>query len=574
MELRYYQKQSVMSIIKAWKEGETPYANMITGSGKALVLAELSRRSYELGYRVLQLVPRKELCQQNFEETYRHTGIKPGIICSQLGKDQRSEKITIAMVDSFLGKRMKSGKFDILLVDECDLIPYHPNSKYQKIISALRYINPEIRIAGVTGSPYKMKTGDIANPHPVHGKSIFTIRSFCTDKLIPEMIENGHISNIESISGEIQVNTDNVKLTNIGEYDTSIMSSRFKEIIPHAVRDMVAKINAYSLETTLVFASNIENAEMIIDEYKKVTGLDNIRIVTGESNRKHERVKNIEWLASSEGKRILVNVDILTRGYNYQKLSCIVFMRATQSLSLYVQSVGRVIRSHDEKEKGYIIDYGGNIDRHGAIDDIKKPQPKESDGKSPKKECLATIENLEVKEINGESITLIPNTICGWPNHNSARYCACCGAEFVIDESAPGKYSMRSYAEILALKEKKKEKTYAIDNVHFDIYTGKQGIPMLKVKYYDGYKLIHSQFLCLNHTGYARKQSVDFLKIWAKSEENIIELRDENMLNVETMVDVMSEHDTMERYFKTVKSITLKSKEDSKYKELISVEFN
>ena len=576
MQLRDYQKQAVLSIINDWKNGETPYANLITGSGKSLVLAEITRRALALGYRVLQLVPTKELCSQNYQELVNHCGFSNeyGIVCSQLGKQQFDRKAVIAMVDSFLTKRFKCGAFDVVLIDECDLVGYDPKSKFRKILDALIQRNPSIRIAGVTGSPYRMGTGLLENDHPTHGKSIFTNRCFCTDELIPEMIQQGFLSHIESISGDIQADLSDVKLNSIGEYNTEIMAAKFNAIIPHAVRDMVVKINTYAMSTVLVFASNIANAELIIEEYKEVTGLNNIRMVSGKSEKKSDRTKNIDWFSNSPGQRILVNVGLLTRGYNYRALDCVVFMRSTMSLSLYVQIVGRVIRSHEDKDQGYIIDYGGNIERFGAIDQIKPPEPKKKKGKAVKKECFNVANELLVKEINEQTYTLIPGQKCGYMNHASAKICKLCDAEFIPDPDAPGKYSMRSHAEILALKEAKKEQTHEVTDVFFDTYTGKQGVPMLKVKFYNAEKNLHNQFLCLDHQGYARQQAIKLLKSWAHNPEHINELHKEKMLNVASMLDLMSDCDIIDRYFRKVSSITLKPVPDTKYKELVKIEFS
>jgi len=540
-----------------------------------LVIADIIKRSLARGYRVLNLVPTMELAMQNYEECFNYIDDKHdlGMYCAGLNKRQGNKKAIIAMTDSFLNARFKCGKFDVLLIDEADLVGYCPKTKYRRIIDALKQINTDIRIAGVTGSPYRMGTGLLENPHHEHGASVFTMRSFCTDELIPEMIEKGYISNIESLSGDIQADLSNVKLNSIGEYNTELMAAKFDAIIPHAVRDMVVKINANNIKTAIVFASSLDNARKIIDEYKEVTGLDNIRLVSGDSEKKLERKRNIDWLANAPGQRILVNVGILTRGYNYRALDCIVFMRSTMSLALYVQIIGRVIRSHDDKECGYVIDYGGNIDRHGAIDDIKPPEPKKKGSKAVQKECISVATQVLTKTINEVDYTLIPGMPCGFMNHASAKKCALCESEFIPDPDAPGGYSMRSHAEILALKEKKKEQIYIVDGVWFDKQVSGSGFEMIVVKYYQADKCLHKQFLCLDQQGYPRHSAIKFLKHWAKSVDNINELHDEGMMNIKDMLSILEDRDMLERYFKKIVAIKLKPKPDSKYKELTAVEF-
>lgn len=575
IELRDYQKQAVMSIINDWRQGLNGYANIITGGGKSIVIAELIRRCLLQNYRVLNLVPTMELCKQNYDEIVGYIGSTDnvGVVCAALNKKQGHRQVVVAMTDSYLNNRFKFGAFDVVLIDECDLVSYNPDSKYQRIISAFVQLNSRVKFAGFTGSPYRMGTGVIENPHHEYGRSLFDKRSFCTDSIIPSMIECGYLSRIESISGDIQADLTDVKLNSLGDYNTELMAVKFDIIIPHAVRDMVVKINAYDISTALIFASNIANATKIMDEYKYATGLDNIRMVTGEAAKKHDRKKNIEWFEQSPGQRIIVNVGILTRGYNFRALGCIVFMRSTMSLNLYVQIMGRLIRAHNEKECGYAIDYGGNIERHGAIDAIKPPQPKTKDGKANKKECLMVSTIVATRMINGDDYTLMPGFKCGYMNHNSAKACALCDAEFIPDQDAMGGYSMRSHAEALKANETKKHKDYEITGVWFDRQTSKSGEMMLVVKYYSGETVAHRQFLCLNHSGYARHEAVKFLKFWAKNPMDIDELYSAGELNSEAMLSIMDDEVMLNTYFKAVKSITLKNKKDSKYKDLIKVEF-
>jgi superfamily II DNA or RNA helicase len=125
--------------------------------------------------------------------------------------------------------------------------------------------------------------------------------------------------------------------------------------------------------------------------------------------------------------------------------------------------VGRVIRPHDDKLHGYLIDYGTNIERltYGGIENIIVPVVNTKQEKAPTKECIATNEGI----------------YCGEQNNLSAKKCKKCGAEF-ISENEDGKYSMRTKAE--ALKAKQEETfTYDVHNVYFEERKSKDDTPMI-----------------------------------------------------------------------------------------------
>jgi DNA repair protein RadD len=169
-----------------------------------------------------------------------------------------------------------------------------------------------------------------------------------------------------------------------GDYDTQKMGVKFAEICSDAVKDMRVKFEAYNIKTALIFASNIENAEMILSEWNDS---ETMRIVHGKMTEPERRAA-IHWIKKGHGNRYIVNVGVLTTGFNHAALDCVVLMRATKSTGLYVQMVGRVLRAHDDKKKGYLIDYGTNIERLGRVDGGIKAKTHKKKGNAPTKLCL------------------------------------------------------------------------------------------------------------------------------------------------------------------------------------------
>jgi DNA repair protein RadD len=218
-----------------------------------------------------------------------------------------------------------------------------------------------------------------------------------------------------------------------------------------------------------------------------------------------ERRSALKWLKESPGRRYLVNCDILTTGYNYPALECVVMLRATTSLGLLVQILGRLIRPFGDKI-GYFIDYGTNLDRllpHG-LTKIMPPRPKLKKEDAPQKACLVQS--------------------CQKYNPMNARKCIKCGAVFVFAESEDGNYFMRTQAEIIAIAAEREKKTLTCTGVMLDMGISKGGDEMVLAKYYDGYKLVHTEYLLFDHSGYAKVKAQRWLLDALKEQSDYYEL--------------------------------------------------
>jgi DNA repair protein RadD len=560
-QLYTHQKEAVKAALIALKEGETPYLEISIGGGKSLIIADLMNRAMNQGLRVLSLVPSKELCEQNALEAseYIDSPKDIGICCSKLNRFQVHRQSVIATYTSFLRRRATSGKFDVLLVDEAHGVGYEPTSSYRKIITSLKRINPELKIIGVTATPVRMASGRLEEKY-LDFEPIFTKCAYQSS--IPDLIKQGVLSNITSISGDIQVDLSGVPIKG-GDYDTEISAVRFDAILPHAIPDLKLKIKAYGIETILIFASNVANARKIIEEWDG----DNIRLIYGDMSQ-HDRSATIKWLKHGEGLRVVVNVNVLLVGFNFQKLDAVCFLRATKSLALYRQAVGRVLRSHEDKKIGFVIDYAGNIDEHGSIDGEIPAKNRKRAGEIPKKSCIAIVEET----VEFEGLVYRRGDVCNYPNLLSARKCRVCGAEFVSD-SETGLYTMRTRGEILKAKIDAETYTYNVERVTFEkAYSKKDQTEMIKINFIDESGLIfHNYYLCLNHQGYARHKCITHLLQMMKQPENYPLIASApGGVNVENVLLLFN--NAYDKYFKRFDTITLAP--NGKYKELKSWTFS
>jgi DNA repair protein RadD len=542
-QLRYFQQDACVALHKAMHEGKKPYASLFTGLGKSLVLAALTNRYINQNARVLQLVPRLELVEQNYNEAVEYCDHPEaiGIVCGQMGLKEKHKQVVIAMASSFVNMRASAGKFEYILCDEAHRVRFQDKEKgiYQKIIEALQYHNPNLKVCGVTATPYRLDQGEL-HQESWKTKPFFTDKVYDTaqDPGLKRLIEEGYLSHIETLNSTIRVDLTGVKKSG-DDYNQTEAGVKFDAIIDDAVEDMRQHFSDNNIKTAVIFASSIANAKHILNFWGDP---QTMLIVSGDSTKK-ERSDALDWLKNGAGCRYIVNVNLLTEGFDYKALECVVLLRATTSPGLLIQMVGRVIRPHDDKQHGYLIDYGTNIERltQGGIENIIVPVVNPKQEKAPTKECIATNDGI----------------YCGEQNNLSAKRCKKCGAEF-ISESEDGKYSMRTKAEALRAKQEETF-TYDVHSVSFVEAFNKEGIPMIKVSFYgENFEHIHNDYFCLNHSGSVKGLAIAKVQSLLKNKKDFYQIsRFEGGACVKSVLFLLNNH--YQQFFNEIKSIKLKN---------------
>jgi hypothetical protein len=212
---------------------------------------------------------------------------------------------------------------------------------------------------------------------------------------------------------------------------------------------------------------------------------------------------------------------------------------------------------------GHIVDYSGNIERHGPIDAEIPFRGKKRRAETPKKLCTALMdETLEF-----EGMTYRKGDTCGYSNLLSAKRCKVCGALF-ISENEDGSYVMRSRAQVLKAKS---EETYTVGSVLFEPYA-KNGVNMIKMLLYDEYMgLIHTDYICIEHTGAAKNQAVAKIMALLKDKKNYYEFgKFSGGVCVKSLLFLLGD-EFYSKYFKTIKSVTLV--QDGRYKRVLGLGF-
>ena len=190
------------------------------------------------------------------------------------------------------------------------------------------------------------------------------------------LIEEGHLTAPTSVKAKTKIDFSSAKVRN-GDYDSNDIERLFKDELDQIVDECIH--HAGDRKKWILFASSIGQCEDFVEKLndKGITS----RSVHSMMER-DARDKNIKDFIDSEYK-CLVNVSVLTEGFDCTDIDTVILARPTQSAGLYVQMVGRGLRLHEGKEDVMILDYGKNISRHGPIDAVRVKRPGPSTGKVP-----------------------------------------------------------------------------------------------------------------------------------------------------------------------------------------------
>lgn len=409
--LRDYQERAISEAIE-WFEGNdgTLVTDMPPGAGKSHVIAGFCTRLLQEDptTHILIVTFQLELVEQDFSKIIEHWEDAPAsIYCASLNQRTISQ-VTVASIMSVYDKADALGTIDFVIIDECHRVNVESPEPdmYRSLIDALKARSPSLRVWGLTGTPYRLNHGRIEEgDHSIWADILKPVTVY-------ELIEAGHLSRIFSTHAQKQIKLDGVKTVRgdftISDLDREITGSADSAV---AVTDAVARLEADGRKLWLFFCVSLAHAAEVGRQLTKM-GYD-VRVITGDSSKENKeyRVKAV-WEARSGKIRALVGVDTLTTGLDIPPIDGIVMLRPTKSVALYVQMAGRGLRLSPGKSDCRILDYVGNISRHGPVTRlmIDEPAPSDGEGVAPCKACQ----------------------LCGEVVHAAVRTCPACGTEFPL----------------------------------------------------------------------------------------------------------------------------------------------
>ncbi|ENX1345231.1 DEAD/DEAH box helicase [Vibrio parahaemolyticus] len=355
--LRPYQADSVKAVIHYFRKHSTPAVIVLpTGAGKSLVIAELARLAKG---RVLVLAHVKELVEQNHAK-YEGYGLKGAIFSAGLGRKETDQQVVFASVQSVV-RNLDSFKnqFSLLVIDECHRVPDDKNSSYQKVITHLRELNPGIKVLGLTATPYRLGMGWIYQYHTrgqVRTEESRFFRDCIFELPIRYLLDENFLTPARMMDAPVlSYDFSQLKPANTGHYKEAEMDMVIDKA-KRATPQIVEQIIQYARERkgVMIFAATVRHAQ----EIHGLLPEGETAIVIGDTPTP-ERDAIIQAFKNREIK-YLVNVSVLTTGFDAPHVDLIAILRPTESVSLYQQIVGRGLRLSEGKNECLVLDYAGN----------------------------------------------------------------------------------------------------------------------------------------------------------------------------------------------------------------------
>lgn len=355
--LRPYQADSVKAVIHYFRKHSTPAVIVLpTGAGKSLVIAELARLAKG---RVLVLAHVKELVEQNHAK-YEGYGLKGSIFSAGLGRKETDQQVVFASVQSVV-RNLNSFKnqFSLLVIDECHRVPDEKTSSYQKVITHLRELNPGIKVLGLTATPYRLGMGWIYQYHTrgqVRTEEPRFFRDCIFELPIRYLLDENFLTPARMMDAPVlSYDFSQLKPANTGRYKEAEMDMVIDKA-KRATPQIVEQIIQYAKERkgVMVFAATVRHAQ----EIHGLLPEGETAIVIGDTPTP-ERDAIIQSFKNREIK-YLVNVSVLTTGFDAPHVDLIAILRPTESVSLYQQIVGRGLRLSEGKSECLVLDYAGN----------------------------------------------------------------------------------------------------------------------------------------------------------------------------------------------------------------------
>lgn len=519
LELRDYQTAAVEAVYKFFRtESGNPCVVIPTGGGKTPVIAKFCYDAVCVwNSRVLVVAHVKELLEQSAKTIHALCPmIDVGVYSAGLKQRDTKNAVLVAGIQSVYNKAELLGFFDIMLIDEAQLIPESGDGQYRRLISDLQEINPDLRIIGLTATPYRLSSGAICTPEGVLNK-------ICYEISVKVLINRGFLSKMTSKAGVAQIDTSKLKIVR-GEFDQDQVEAEFDDVVFAATNEVIAK--TVNRKSVLIFCQSIHHAQRVVTilrtgkdviELAAQTQLELVKTLFDNLNDEVNRAVAADYLEEQEqpttfvrasldnqitvgeiygdtpdkerarlikefreGKlKYLVNVNVLTTGFDAPNVDCVVLMRATVSAGLSYQMIGRGFRICPGKQDCLVLDFGENIQRHGPVDCITPKQKKGEKGERPGKIC--------------------PN--CRTVVSAGVMVCPDCGN--IWESSRVPTHNKNSDGESDVVSGEPKLETYDVTGVSYKVHLKKGGDvdtpKTLRVEYQVSLTSTISEWICIEH---------------------------------------------------------------------------
>lgn len=365
--LRENQSEPIAKAIQFFQE-EKPKPSLIvlpTAWGKSILTAFVAKNTTD---RLLVLQPSKELLEQNYCKYMNlcgDFGTNAGIYSASFGRKEIAQ-ITYATIGSIknLGETFKRYGFSKMLIDEAHLYPREADSMIGRFLKDSGITH----VLGITATPVKLQTNRDRDGQTFSKLVMLTSRSkkgnFYKDIIhvgqVQEMVRLGFWSPLLYETASFD---DSLLVFNSSKSEYTEDSVQRAYDANGGTQGIVETLDKHpERKHVLAFVPSVQDAIDLSQRYP------NSGVIYGEQD-KREREQTVARFRSGE-IRVLFNVRVLSTGFDFTGIDCIVLGISTASIALYYQIIGRGTRIDPEKRDCLISDLGGNVERFGRVEDI------------------------------------------------------------------------------------------------------------------------------------------------------------------------------------------------------------
>ena len=355
---RPYQQEAIDTAVAYFKKEKKKqwHALMVlpTGSGKSVVIANIAAA---LEGNTLVFQPSKEILEQNYAKFISY-GFRASVYSASIGQ-KRIGKVTFATIGSVAAKHYLFTEFKNIIIDECHLVSAK-GGMYHDFIHAIEGCS----VLGLTATPYRLSSSMegamlkfLTRTRPkIFAKVIYYVQNSV-------LFDAGHLAKLKYFAFDV-IKREMLSLNSTGtDYTAESLKRLYKQInMPQTTAYYAGRL-LQKRKNLLIFCSLIEEA------YATAHLVPGSVVLTGDT-KKQER-ERILMRFKTGSLNCLINVGVLTTGFDYPALECVLIARSTMSLSLFYQMVGRGMRPLPGKEDCWIVDLGNNLNYFGKIETMK-----------------------------------------------------------------------------------------------------------------------------------------------------------------------------------------------------------
>jgi DNA repair protein RadD len=477
-ELYAYQRDAIDALYAHWNgEGSNPLVVAATGTGKSLIIAWLvwDILQHWPDVRILVTQHVQELITQNVEHLLALWPKAPfGINAAALGRRDWDDPMIFAQVQSICRTPEKLGKRHIMIVDEAHMIPRHETSMYRQVIAVVKPND----VTGFTATEYRLDSGLLTEGESaIFDKIVFNFG-------IKEATLGGYLVPCRSKRTQSKIDVSDVAIRG-GEFVLAQLeaAANTDDNVLDACREILAKGEGRRIG--LIFCCGVNHAFNVA---RTLRGLgETAATVTGETPQE-EREDLIARFKRGD-IRFMTNVNVLTTGSNIPGIDLIALLRPTLSTGLYVQMVGRGTRLAPDKADCLVLDFAGNVRRHGPVDNV-----------DPKTDASRLKTCPQCDEIVVSSVAVCPHCGFVWPAKEKQER---------TPPSARQPLHSSHADEAPVQLAKYVPEWLAVQGTRFPVhykYGNPLAPPSLRVEYLCGFTA-YREFICFQHEGYAREKA-------------------------------------------------------------------